>query len=224
METMRRAGNCEAPLAPSGWMEQFEADPMRGDSSTENSTVNIELRLSSVVDAHIIQNLWPLYQHDVSQFETSLRPNRHGLFGADDRVTSWVEHADGQGAWWREPESLFPYLILVDGYPAGFNLIAARPRLPEGVDADFMVHEFFVLNAHRGKGVAERAAIEGFERHRGRWEILTWPAHARALAFWRRVLGAAAHEHSEREVDRPWGKRVAFSFDNAAGPSRPLVR
>ena len=67
-----------------------------------------------------------------------------------------------QDPWWREPESLFPYIILVDGYPARFNLVAARSRLPDGIEADFMVHEFFVLHGYRGKGVAERAAIEGF--------------------------------------------------------------
>src|SRR5262245_44490524 len=44
--------------------------------STEISAVNIEMKLSDDEDAHIVKNLWPLYQHDVSEFETSLVPNR----------------------------------------------------------------------------------------------------------------------------------------------------
>ena len=182
--------------------------------------MRVELRLSSGEDAHIIKNLWPLYQHDVSEFDPGLVPNRHGIFGADDGVTTLAEHAEAQDPWWRDPASLFPYLILADGIPAGFDLVAAQPRLPAGIDADFMVHEFFVLHAYRGKGVAARAALEGFDRHRGRWEIVTWPAHARAIAFWRRMVGSyAANGHSEEEVDHPWGRRVAFRFDNSGGPS-----
>jgi aminoglycoside 6'-N-acetyltransferase I len=178
--------------------------------------VNIEIKLSDNDNAYIIKNLWPLYQHDVSEFETGLVTNRHGLFGVDDSVTTLAKHADMQAPWWREPESLFPYLILVDGYPAGFNLVAARARLPEGIAADFMVYEFFVLHAYRGKGVAERAAIEGFNLHRGKWVIVTWPTHARAIAFWRKVVSRhTPNRHSEQEVDLSWGRRVALSFDNA---------
>ena len=177
--------------------------------------MNIELRLSGEKDAYIIKNLWPLYQHEVSEFESSLVPNRHGLFGVDDSVSTLASHADEQDPWWKEPKSLFPYLILADGHPAGFNLIAGRAHVPDGLDADFIVHEFFVLHPYRGKGVAERAAIAGFNMHRGRWAIVTWPTHTRAIAFWRRVVTRYVSSHSEDEVDLSWGRRVALSFDNA---------
>jgi aminoglycoside 6'-N-acetyltransferase I len=62
-----------------------------------------------------------------------------------------------------------------------------RPRLPPGIDADFVVHEFFVLHAYRGSPAAERAARQGFDRQRGRWEVVTYPAHAQGIAFRRRV-------------------------------------
>ena len=182
--------------------------------------MNIEVRLSGAAEAHIIKNLWPAYQHDVSEFDASQVPNHHGLFGVDDGITTLARHVDLLDTWWREPDALFPYLILVDGYPAGFNLVSARSRHPDGIDADFIVHEFFVLHACRGKGVAERAAIEGFDRHRGKWVIVTYPAHARAIAFWRRVVsGYSASRHSEQEVELSWGKRIAFGFDNAGGAS-----
>ena len=178
-----------------------------------------ELRLSGDDDAHIIRNLWPLYQHELSEFDGST-PNSHGLFGVDDDVTTLAKHAEKQDPWWREPEALFPYLVLADGCPAGFNLVAARSRLADEIDADFVVHEFFVLHAYRGEGVAERAAVEGFDRHRGKWEVVTYPTHARAIAFWRRVLGNyASGEYSENEVDHAWGRKVAFSFQNDRGPS-----
>jgi aminoglycoside 6'-N-acetyltransferase I len=188
--------------------------------------MNIEIKLSDREDAYIIKNLWPLYQHEVSEFETSLVTNRHGLFAVDDSVTTLARHADEQNAWWRAPDSLFPYLIRVDGYPAGFNLVAGRPHLPQGVEADFVVHEFFVLHTYRGKGVADRAAIDGFNMHRGKWEIVTWPANARAIAFWRRVVSSyTAKGHFDKEIDHPWGRRVALRFDNSGEPSnQPMQR
>jgi aminoglycoside 6'-N-acetyltransferase I len=183
--------------------------------------MNIEFKLSGDGDSHIIKNLWPAYQHEVSEFGP-LAHNRHGLFGADDSFTTLAEHTDALSPWWREPEALFPYVILVDGYAAGFNLIAARSRLPEGLDADFIVHEFFVLHAYRGKGVAEKAAIDGFNMHRGKWEVVTYPPHGRAIAFWRRVISSySSNQYSEDNVDHTWGRKVAWTFDNAQGPGSP---
>src|SRR5690349_2970926 len=120
--------------------------------------MNVELKLSGEEEAQIIKNLWPLYQHDVSEFDRAV-PNRHGVFSEDDRVKTLAEQADSLDPWWRDQASLFPYLILVDGAAAGFNLIAARSRLPAGIRADFVVHEFFVLHAYRGGTAAEHAAM-----------------------------------------------------------------
>jgi predicted acetyltransferase len=177
--------------------------------------MNVELKLSSNGDAHIIKNLWPLYQHDVSEFDGS-KPNRHGVFGANDDVSTLAKHAESLGAWWLDPQSLFPYLIVVDGCPAGFNFIAARPRLPQAINADFVVHEFFILHTYRGIGVGEQAAIQGFSMHRGKWEIVTYPTHLRAIAFWQRVLTSYHGKgYSENLADHPWGRKVVFGFENS---------
>jgi predicted acetyltransferase len=177
----------------------------------------VELKLSGADDLHVVKNLWPLYQHELSEFDAS-RPNRHGLFGVDDSVTTLAEHGESQNGWWEHPGVLFPYLILVDGRPAGFNLIVGRSAYLEGIDADFVVYEFFLLHAYRGQGIAERAAVEGFEAHRGRWEIVTYPTHSRAIAFWRKVVrGYSQQTYAEDLVDHVWGRKFAFRFDNAAG-------
>lgn len=181
--------------------------------------MHVDLKLTDDAEARIIKNLWPLYVHDISEFDGST-PNPHGLNLEDDRVATLAEQGETLGAWWKDPGSLFPYLILADSRPAGFNLIAAPPHIPEGIRADFVVHEFFVMHAFRGDSVSERAAIDGFERHRGRWEIVTYPNHPRAIAFWRRVIRRYAGDSlSEKEADHPWGRKVIFAFDNerAAG-------
>lgn len=177
--------------------------------------MKVELRLSAAEDAQVIRNLWPLYQHDLSAFDGAV-PNRHGIFSDNDETTTLMAHAASLDPWWGDPASLFPYLIVVDGSPAGFNLIAARARLPAGIQADFVVHEFFVLHPYRGSAVAERAAVEGFNRHRGEWEVVTYPTHRRAIAFWRRVVSRyMSMQFLEDEVAHPWGQRVSFRFNNA---------
>jgi predicted acetyltransferase len=118
-------------------------------------------------------------------------------------------------SWWQDLKSLFPYLILVDGSPAGFNLVAAKPRLPQGIEADFVVHEFFVLHVYRGSSVTEQAAVQGFNQHRGTWEVVTYPTHLRAITFWRKVISQyTSTQFLEAEVDHPWGRKVAFHFNN----------
>lgn len=176
--------------------------------------MQVSLKLSDHQDAHIIKNLWPLYQHDVSEYD-SAKPNKHGLFGVEDDVMTLAQHADSLNAWWSDANALFPYLILADGDPAGFCLIAGRARIPSTIPADFVVHEFFLLHAYRAKGVAEIAVTRGFDSHKGRWEVVTYPTQTRAIAFWRRVIGRYTNaDFSEIEMDHPWGRKVVFRFDN----------
>lgn len=178
--------------------------------------MKIELALTGRKDAYLLKNLYPLYIHDISEFE-EIAPNRHGVLGDDPALKTLGEQGERQREWWRKPEALFPYLILADGRPVGFDLISTRPYLPEGIAADFVVHGFFLVHAYRGRGVGEAAAIEGFERHPGTWEVVTYPPHARAVAFWRKVLRRyAPGDFAENEVDHPWGRKVAFTFDNRA--------
>lgn len=88
-----------------------------------------------------------------------------------------VEHTQGAVRHWEKADSLFPYLILADGFPAGFNRIATGPHVPDGIEADAVIYGCFVLHAFRGIGVADRGAIEGLDAHRGEWEIVTYPTH-----------------------------------------------
>lgn len=173
----------------------------------------MQLCLSGPEDAAAIRNLYPLYLHDVSAYERKT-PNRHGVLSDDDSLRTWGELLDRNSAWWERPGVLFPYLIRVDGVPVGFDLIASGPYVPTA-GVDFVVYEFFVVHAFRGTGVAAAAAQEGIRRHRGTWEVATWPKASRARASWRKTLSPCARgEVRETEEDHPWGERVVFRFDN----------
>ena len=180
--------------------------------SSRMSRFNVELMLTHATDAGPIRNLFPLYLHDIASYEHK-PPNRHGVLSDGDERT-WDELLDRQAAWWERPGVLFPYLIRVDGVPAGFDLIASGPYVPTS-GVDFVAHEFFVAHAWRGTGVAADAARMGIARHRGAWEVVTWTTAARALGFWRKTLpGCASGELRETEEDHPWGRKVVFRFDN----------
>ncbi|MNI11940.1 hypothetical protein D3C73_651010 [compost metagenome] len=60
-------------------------------------------------------------------------------------------------------------MILVNGIPAGFILIATPPHCNKGID--YFVDEFFLIQSLRGQGIAERAANIVFEQFKGKWEL-----------------------------------------------------
>ena len=62
------------------------------------------------------------------------KTNVHGLLGVESSIKTIQEQCDGLDSWWNDPNALFPYLIRVDDIPSGFNLIAARSRLPDGIE------------------------------------------------------------------------------------------
>jgi len=175
--------------------------------------MHTELDLLPAEDWRVLANLWPLYVHDVSAFNGA-RPNRHGVLSDDEELNG----LEGQGAsirnWWQDAERLKPYLIRVDGAPAGFQLNATHPYLPESIEAQWVVHEFFLLHAFRGQGVGERAVELGLRAQPGTWEVVTDVTNARAAAFWRRAIGAATGgAFREAQVEHAWGPKIAWTFE-----------
>lgn len=200
-------GGAEAPLAA-------DAGAAAAAPRFAAASPAVTLELTTEADAAPLRNLFPLYLHDLAAYEPK-PPNRHGILSDDDAVRTWGELMETNAAWWRRPGVLFPYLIRAGGAPAGFDLIATGPYVPTpGIDA--VQHEFFVAQAFRGSGVAERAFRLGLERHPGRWEVATWPTAPRALAFWRRALArcAGADLRETLEEDHPWGPRVVWRFEH----------
>lgn len=178
----------------------------------------MELVESTRADAYVVKNLYPLYLHDLSAF-TGDRPNPHGILDEDPAVRSLADQMVGIDIWWQKPGVLYPFLIRVDdGRPAGFVMVATPPHVASGVD--YMLHEFFILHAYRGTGLAQQAARAAFARFRGTWHAYVLPRNDRAIRFWTKVI---ADETAGRFDQRP-GRTILgdrdlhiFSFDNRAG-------
>lgn len=175
-------------------------------------TMKIEIKLNTHQSAHIIKNMWPAYQHELAQYNGAI-PNKYGLFGVGNEIKSLDQHAELQNPWWEDPSSLFPYIIWVDEKAAGFCLVAGRKRLPDEINADFVIHEFFLLHPYRGHGIAKLAALEAIKKHPGKWEIVTDPDNHRALKFWTGVIKELGNAIATPVTcDHVWGRKVKFEF------------
>jgi predicted acetyltransferase len=78
----------------------------------------------------------------------------------------------------------FPFLIRVDGHPAGFALVKRLSEAP----ATFDMGEFFVARQHRRQGIGRWVATELFDAFGGSWEVREMPENASARHFWRRII------------------------------------
>lgn len=84
------------------------------------------------------------------------KPNLHGVLEEGRAVRSLAQQTALYGSWWRDTQSLFPYLVEVNGPPASFALVATRPHVD--AEVDWELFEFFVAYAYRETGIAGQAA------------------------------------------------------------------
>lgn len=137
----------------------------------------------------VLERLWQLYKHDLSEFRDS-HATTEGLF-----VTRrGLETIMGDG----RHEAV---LIFHGERLAGFAIIGGASEETRDVS------EFFILRSQRRQRVGARAAASLLARHRGEWEIAFQEANAAAADFWRRVARDAArgdvHETLRPVPERP---------------------
>jgi predicted acetyltransferase len=137
--------------------------------------MNIQLIKASGDDGrHIISNLMQLYMYDFSEYTKSdVEPN--GLFG---------EYPD-LGAYWKEENHRFPYIITKNEKHIGFVFVRI---IGTGEEYYFSIAEFFVMRKYRREGVGRIAAEQIFDLHKGKWEVYQMEANKPAQSFWRRVI------------------------------------
>ena len=132
---------------------------------------------ASATDRTWLANVYPLYLHDLSEFDEGYyRLTDDGLW-EPDHLPSWL---DDPNDW--------PLLIVADGQRVGFALVnqAPSPYMTPGID--YRMSEFFILRSWRRSGVGQRAAGMVFERFRGQWELSELPRNTGAIAFWRWII------------------------------------
>ena len=145
--------------------------------------MNIELVPARDADLLVVQNLFAFYVHDLSEFGR-WDVGDDGRFALPASLANYWNGPPVAGSRWSAGWHGFPYLLRVEGKPAGFALVKRIAADP----ATFDMGEFFVLRKFRRDGVGKQAAGALFDRHPGRWEVREIPANTPAQAFWRRII------------------------------------
>jgi len=143
----------------------------------------VGVREAGADDRVVLERLWLMFQHDMSEFDGRL-PNPDGGF-RDERLQA----ALAEPGW-------AAYLVTSADRPVGFAFVRA-------LDAPVRVlNSFFVVRGVRRAGVGRAAVREVLARHPGPWEIAFQDANAGAVRFWRQVATDVAGD-AWREERRP---------------------
>ena len=138
-------------------------------------------------DWPVVERLWQLYQHDLSEF-------RHSAPDVEGRFQVGLLPAYG------DRDDRAAYLARLGDVPCGFALVRWLGRDHR------LMGEFFVTRSARGRGIAAAFARTVLDRHPGPWTVPFQNENPRAAAFWRRLAADALDDVAERTVAVP-GKR-----------------
>jgi predicted acetyltransferase len=143
----------------------------------------VEMRLVTDDDTALIDRLWQLHVHDLSEARGTL-PNADGLF------------KQGHLAWFRaEPENWQGYLVTYNDAPAGFAYVSTS------WDGDKRtIGEFFVVRGVRRRGIGRHVALSLIRAYPGTWEIAFQAENRGAPEFWRGVATDVAGEDWREEL------------------------
>ncbi len=136
--------------------------------SLENNIKLVEINENK---KYILDNLVSLYLHDLSEFADDLKVNEEGKF-----VYGGLEY-------YFKIEELTAFFIYYKEEIAGFVLLN-RGKYAGG-EADYSIHELFVLKPFRKKGVATKAIQKVLEMYKGRYKIEQLEENKLAISFWK---------------------------------------
>ncbi|MDP9738993.1 UNVERIFIED_ORG: putative acetyltransferase [Bacillus sp. B2I3] len=136
-------------------------------------------------EKHILQNLYSLYLHDLSEFTEGLDISTDGSFEFDSFELIWKE------------EGLTPYFLKKDMKIAGFLLLLERPFLNK--DYDYSVNDIFILKKYRRKGAAISLLKELFKQKKGSYFVVQLANNIPAVIFWRKIFSELSIDFEEKK-------------------------
>jgi len=181
--------------------------------------VSLEDAWRSRAAAAFFRNVWPMYVHEISGFDTDFyRLDAVGRW-QPDIVEDWIAPVtprENLRETVRDDDPRQPlqrgHVILCDSVPVGFVCVGAQPFRYMPPEVDHSLAELFVVHAHRGTGAAAEAVRQVIARYPGRWHLRAIHDNARAIAFWRRALpemgvDELAESHKEHDVVFTFARR-----------------
>jgi predicted acetyltransferase len=169
----------------------------------QNTRANLQVVPAALEQEPLLANLLELYCHDMSEFiDLELR--------ADGRFHyPWLRH------YWQE-EGRYPYLVRVDGQPAGVVLVSRGSRISGDADVWDMA-EFFIVRKYRRLGLGRQAARLVWSERPGKWEVRVLVQNAPAVRFWEAATGGCSATRTQvTSAEAPEKRWHVFSFRSGA--------
>jgi predicted acetyltransferase len=142
----------------------------------------LEIKSATDTDYSVVSNLARFYIYDMAEY-TGLTFSVNGLFDCKDQFANYWGRVSAKHRWpsaWRG----FPFLIQIDGCPAGFSLVkSVSTSLPM-----FDMGEFFIARQYRRQGFGRSVARALFDHFEGSWQVREILANWPAQAFWRQII------------------------------------
>ena len=167
----------------------------------------VSLEVASPVDAEVLSDLLERYVRELST-----------LFAIKADVDGRFRYGK-LPLYWTQPDRRFAFFIR-----SGQELVGVALATRESAINDALEHldvaEFFVLPAHRGRGVGRQAASLLWDRLPGPWVVRVSQANVAALPFWRSTVQSyTGGTFSVRERPGELGSWYVFSFRSAGAPA-----
>ncbi|WP_051785690.1 GNAT family N-acetyltransferase [Endozoicomonas numazuensis] len=162
----------------------------------------IELLPAEAANLNIIENLFPYYVYEMSDF-LQRAPSEEGLFTFDRESLNKYQ----------EREDHYPFLIKCNDEIAGFALVRKYPADPSLYDME----QFFVLKKFKGLGVGRLAFEALVDCFPGQWQIRVLQENERALAFWGAVVDGVTGGRFVRQVADDDGLGMWFFWFGGEG-------
>ncbi len=161
--------------------------------SSRELTANVHLEPAGPVQREVLERLWLLFRHDMSEYDGHL-PRPDATYRSE-RLEAALTDPNWAG-----------YVIRVAEAPVGLAIVRSLDRGP------FVLNSFFVVRPARRSGVGREAMRQILGARPGRWSVAFQETNPGAVAFWRSV--AASHDESWTEERRPVPDRPDLPSDS----------
>jgi predicted acetyltransferase len=152
-----------------------------------NFTLKPTLRLATIEDSLIIQNLGRFYVYELSR---ECGTHYAGFESPENGLFEFAEASELQDYFIAQDKHAF--IITIGEELAGFALISKLEIMPE---IDFYLTDFFVLAKFQHQKVGTKIAFDLFNRFEGTCALGVIPENTKALGFWRKTISTYTGGH-----------------------------
>jgi predicted acetyltransferase/8-oxo-dGTP pyrophosphatase MutT (NUDIX family) len=163
----------EGPATDGSWVRSADLvrvglEPREDRYRVVSALWPIEVRRLGDADWPVVERLWQLHRHDLSDTVEST-PDAEGLY----KTVRLTEYRDEPQHW--------GYLLLRAGLPIGFLLVR---RMGSGTH---VLGEFFIVRAVRRTGVGRAVVADVLATQPGDWTVAFQAGNTAAARFWRQI-------------------------------------